>query len=418
MSLSIRGTLYGFGSSAEAPSAIFTLPSGFTIGTPFTITNTSTNADRYLWTVTGGAYSFVNGTDRHSTAPQLRFTEDKTYTVYLRAWNAYGTDSANNSIAKLPPAPVASFTISDATPNVGQIVTFTDTSTNTPTSWSWAISPSTYVFEGGTSATSQNPQIAFLDESTNYTVNLTATNTYGSDSTAFTNNVVSNALEAVHFEYDPYLYGDADNEGTQVPTTYGTPVYNSAGYYTFDGTDDAFYYDYDGGINDATGAIEVFVDWDRTKNGSVITWGRDNAGSYRGQITLRTDNKIRFVIHESTSANEILLDWNFSGAIGKYHIVINKTADGGSSPDYNYELYVNGVSQGNADIDGSTATQGYWFDDLDGFTPYNLMVGGRLINNNTQPDSEIVGDIYRAAVYQDALSATRISENYNWLLER
>ena len=63
-------------------------------------------------------------------------------TPRLRVANNFGTDSFQDVITLAPAAPVASFTISDATPNVGQIVTFTDTSTNTPTSWSWAISPS------------------------------------------------------------------------------------------------------------------------------------------------------------------------------------------------------------------------------------------------------------------------------------
>lgn len=419
--MSIRATLYGFGSSAEAPTASFTAsPSGFQLGGSISFTDTSTNTPtRWLWIVTGGQHTFIGGTDENSQNPEIRFFEDVTYTVYLRAWNVYGTSLTSNFYQKATPVPVASFTISDATPNVGQIVTFTDTSTETPTSWSWAISPSTYVFEGGTSATSQNPQVAFLDESTNYTVNLTATNANGSDSTAFTNNVVSNALEAVHFEYDPYLYGDADNEGTQVPTTYGSPTYNAAGYYTFDGTDDAFYYDYDGGINDATGAIEAFVDWNNTKNGVAISFSRDNVSSYRGYLLLRQDiNTISLFLRRSFSGDQINLFWNFSGASGKYHIVINKTADGGSSPSYNYEMYINGVSQGNADTDTSTASQGYWFDDVDTYTPYNITVGGILYNNNAQPTSDFDGDIYRAAVYQDALSATRISENYNWLLER
>ena len=410
---------------ALPPVASFTISNASpSAGQTVTLTDTSAGTPTsWSWVVSGGAFSFVGGTSASSQNPQIQFSDTSTsYTVNLTVTNADGSDSTsfiNNITTTATLVPAASFTISDATPSVGQIVTLTDTSTETPTSWSWAISPSTYVFEGGTSATSQNPQVAFLDESTNYTVNLTATNAGGSDSTAFTNNVVSNALEVVHFEYDPYLYGDADNEGTQVPTTYGSPTYNSAGYYAFDGTDDAFYYDYDNGINDATGAIEAFVDWDNSQDGIAFSFGRDDATSYRGQIALRSsDNTIRFTFREASSSEQIRLDWNFSGASGKYHIVLNKTADGGSSPDYNYELYVNGVSQGNADVDSSTASQGYWLDDTNGYTPYNLMVGARLINNITLPETEFIGDIHRVAVYQDPLSATRISENYNWLLER
>ena len=181
---SIRATVLGFGSSSEAPVASFiTDVSSFSLGGVIRFTNTSASLISDLWMVQGGLYTFVEGTNENSLNPVIRFWEDVTYTVSLRAWNAYGTDLTSATYSKTSPIPVASFTISDATPNVGQIVTFTDTSTETPITWSWAISPSTYVFEGGTSAISQNPQIAFLDESENYTVNLTATNTYGSDST-------------------------------------------------------------------------------------------------------------------------------------------------------------------------------------------------------------------------------------------
>jgi hypothetical protein len=119
-----------------------------------------------------------------------------------------------------------------------------------------------------------------------------------------------------------------------------------------------------------------------------------------------------------SSADQIDLKWNFAGTSGKYHIVLNKTASGGSSPDYNYELYINGVSQGNADTDDSTATTGVWFNDQDNYNPYNITVGGQFVNGVTLPTIEIIGDIYRAAIYEDSLSATRISQNYNWLLGR
>ena len=66
------------------------------------------------------------------------------------------------------------------TPAVGQTVTFTDLSTNTPTSWNWSFNPSTVTYVGGTTATSQNPQVQFTAGGL-YTVTLTATNASGSD---------------------------------------------------------------------------------------------------------------------------------------------------------------------------------------------------------------------------------------------
>jgi PKD repeat protein len=77
--------------------------------------------------------------------------------------------------------PVADFTASDTTINVGDSVTFTDLSTNNPTSWSWT-------FNGGTpsSSTQQNPTITYNTAGT-YTVSLTATNSAGSDTETKTN---------------------------------------------------------------------------------------------------------------------------------------------------------------------------------------------------------------------------------------
>ncbi|NIO80981.1 MAG: PKD domain-containing protein, partial [Candidatus Aminicenantes bacterium] len=81
--------------------------------------------------------------------------------------------TANISGEGLPP--VADFTASATVITEGDSVTFTDLSTNTPDAWDW-------VFAGGTPGTStqQNPTITYNTAGT-YTVTLTATNAYGSD---------------------------------------------------------------------------------------------------------------------------------------------------------------------------------------------------------------------------------------------
>ena len=82
----------------------------------------------------------------------------------------------------IPPnsPPIADFVGDVLLPGVGQTVVFSDLSTSLPTSWAWSFTPSTVTFVGGTSATSQNPQVQFGAEG-DYTVQLTATNAYGSD---------------------------------------------------------------------------------------------------------------------------------------------------------------------------------------------------------------------------------------------
>ncbi len=82
--------------------------------------------------------------------------------------------------------PVADFTSSATTACPNTTVTFTDGSTGTPTSWNWSVSPATFNYVGGTSASSQNPQIQFTAAGS-YTINLTSTNSCGSDAENKTN---------------------------------------------------------------------------------------------------------------------------------------------------------------------------------------------------------------------------------------
>jgi len=90
-----------------------------------------------------------------------------------------GDDFIRNIIISF--APFADFSVSIATPIPGENVVFTDLSANSPTSWIWTITPSTFSFVNGSNANSQNPEVHFT-ELESYTVTLTVTNVYGSDS--------------------------------------------------------------------------------------------------------------------------------------------------------------------------------------------------------------------------------------------
>ena len=81
------------------------------------------------------------------------------------------------STAPPPQKPVASFTNTSNTINVGDSVVFTSTSTNTPTSLNWS-------FPGGsiTSSTSIAPVKVFYNAAGSYDVSLKATNSAGADS--------------------------------------------------------------------------------------------------------------------------------------------------------------------------------------------------------------------------------------------
>ena len=125
-------------------------------------TNTPTS---WAWSFSPATVTYVAGTSSTSQNPQVQFTAGGLYTVTLTATNASGSDpeTKNNYISVLY-APVANFSASTTTPNLGQTVTFTDQSTNTPTSWAWSFSPATVTYVAGTSSTSQNPQVQFTAE--------------------------------------------------------------------------------------------------------------------------------------------------------------------------------------------------------------------------------------------------------------
>ncbi len=95
------------------------------------------------------------------------------------AWY-WAIDNLNITGTPLPLPPVANFSANITSPFIGQPVTFSDLSTNSPTAWSWSFSPSTVTYTGGTTSASQNPIVLF-DEPGIYSVQLTATNTAGSD---------------------------------------------------------------------------------------------------------------------------------------------------------------------------------------------------------------------------------------------
>jgi PKD repeat protein len=151
-----------------------------------------------------------------SGALTFNFTSDGSVT--------YAGWSAAISCINVNVPPVAQFIASSTAPAPNSTVTFTDQSTNFPTSWAWSFIPNTVVYVGGTSATSQNPQVQFTTLGL-YTVSLTATNGYGSDAEVKTNYI------------------------NVIPTTYCIPTYTSG-----TGYGDYISLVQLGSINNATGA--------------------------------------------------------------------------------------------------------------------------------------------------------------------
>ena len=143
--------------------------------------------DQSSYSPTSWSWNFGDGGTSTLQNPSHNYTTSGTYTVSLTATNSHGTNTMTRSnYITVNPAgysPIAAFIGTPTAITAGESVQFTDQSSNSPTSWSWNFG------DGGTS-TSQNPSHTYPSAGT-YTVSLTATNSFGSDSEIKTNYITS-----------------------------------------------------------------------------------------------------------------------------------------------------------------------------------------------------------------------------------
>lgn len=167
-----------------------------------------------------------------------------------------------------PPAspPATDFQASNTSPGLGQTVTLTDFSSNLPTSWTWSITPATVTYVGGTSSSSQNPELTF-DAHGSYTVSLISTNAYGSDTETKTDYITTSTL----LSYCAASGGGTDEyiSGVQMETINNT------------GTGNDFYTDYTSFSTDITVnqtyniTITNGESWPSDDLGIWIDWNKD-----------------------------------------------------------------------------------------------------------------------------------------------
>ncbi|MFP4664656.1 MAG: C25 family cysteine peptidase, partial [Bacteroidales bacterium] len=159
--------------SPNPPVADFSgTPTTLLEGDSVTFSDLSDYAAEYNW-------DFGDGNTSTEANPVHTYMTAGTYTVSLEVTNALGNDTETKvdyiTVNPNTNPPVADFEADVTTVTTGGTVNFTDLSTNLPDSWEWN-------FEGGTPATStdQNPSVTY-DAAGTYTVELTASNSYGSD---------------------------------------------------------------------------------------------------------------------------------------------------------------------------------------------------------------------------------------------
>ncbi|OPZ45103.1 MAG: PKD domain protein [Euryarchaeota archaeon ADurb.BinA087] len=150
-------------------------------GAPLTVQFT----DLSTGSPTSWAWDFQNDGSTDSTVknPVFTYAMPGLYSVKLSAANAGGSDveikTSYINVTTVPP--VANFKANKTTGGIPLTVQFTDLSTGSPTSWAWD-----FQNDGTTDSSVQNPAFTYTTPGT-YTVNLTATNSKGSDSEVRTN---------------------------------------------------------------------------------------------------------------------------------------------------------------------------------------------------------------------------------------
>ena len=140
-------------------------------------------------TTTSPGIMYMNFMDYSDDASLANFTPNQVarmLALFSSGGPLYSLTTSDGGVPVGSSAPVAQFT---ATPTSGVaplVVSFTNTSTGSPTSYSWN-------FGDGSTSTSQNPSHTFATNGT-YTVAMTATNSYGSNTVTKTNFItVSNS---------------------------------------------------------------------------------------------------------------------------------------------------------------------------------------------------------------------------------
>ena len=185
-----------------APIADFIAsPTSATVGQTVVLRNKSLYGQTLSWTITPANYALQSGSTLTDSVVYLTFSTAGAYSVSLTATNSYGSNTASkNSYINISnisgSAPVANFSAAKTTLAVNEVVQLTDLSSNNPTSWEWTITPATFAYETGSSASSRFPNVRFTAAGT-YSITLKASNANGSNSASKNNYITVSAPNAI-----------------------------------------------------------------------------------------------------------------------------------------------------------------------------------------------------------------------------
>lgn len=161
-----QGT-YGTDDGDALTTATFAVPTDVAVDDMKNIYVTDFNAIRKIAgsCVTTFAGSIANAGTIDGAGTTARF--DGVAGIFYTNNVLYVFDKNNHTIRKVTvdnmtqALPKANFDASKITGTTSDVINFRDSSTNA-IAWNWTITPTTYMFHGGTSLTSQNPEIMFM----------------------------------------------------------------------------------------------------------------------------------------------------------------------------------------------------------------------------------------------------------------
>jgi len=153
--------------------------------------------------------------------------------------NAYENGSYISSFEFTTEGLSAGFYADNTSPAANTTVNFSDASVGAITSWDWTITPATYNFVGGTSSSSQNPQIEFTQEGS-YTIILDVSNGTGSDQEVKNSyiNVTYLGIDAISDKGNIIVFEKQRNIYCKIPKDFKgkITIYNTSGRIIYNGT--------------------------------------------------------------------------------------------------------------------------------------------------------------------------------------